>query len=176
MLYSPAVLTRISSPNEWARHPRRRRNLLRQTSNFNDAIWSGYWVKPTLTTGHLAPDGTNTAWAWFPDTTSGSPTLDRGGVFQTIGGAIGQVYTASIWLRASAGITVNFGVDDGGSTGPVSVTTAWQRFVRTGPTATGTGARGLQLFDIDQSPGVQLFLWGPQCELGGNATAYQRID
>jgi hypothetical protein len=99
-----------------------------------------------------------------------SPTA---GFYQSNTAVGGSTYTTSIWLRADSPITLRHAVTDGISTptlAPISVTSAWQRFVLTkaiAATAThveiqvdGTGGGGL------------VYAWGGQVELGPTASSY----
>ncbi len=151
-----------------------RRNLLRNTELFSDASWVGYFAKPTLTSGQLAPDGSLTAWSWNAAATTGGPGSVFGGLlFEAPASAVGRIVTASIWLRASSPITFWFAIADGVG-GQINVTTSWQRFTVTGAVPV-INPRFIQFYD-DTNPSTTIFFWRPQSEYGSVATDYERVD
>lgn len=152
-----------------------RRNLLNYTEQFSNSAWGGYWWKPSFTTGHTAPDGSNTAISWNASTTLGSPSANTGGFLVSApAGDAGKTVTASVWLRASAPIAMTLGTSDGaGNTTTINVTTEWQRFTVTGLVGS-VNPRYFQVFENVNS-NIDIYLWGPQAEFGSTATAYQKV-
>lgn len=165
--------SRIDPKQERRRRNLLRRNLLTKTELFSDAIWTGYYIKPALVSGQMAPDGTSTAWRWDTSLTVGGPDSKFGGLIQEgLVSEVGKIITASVWIRADTACTMNFGVGDNGTLG-FSVTTAWQRISRT--YAVGADRRYWQLFDSVSTVDTNVYLWHPQAEYGTVTTAYQRV-
>lgn len=162
---------------KYARHPAGGiRNLLTQTENFTDSAWTGYFQKPTLTTGQTDPLGGNTAMKWSaPSTTGGSDGTKGGLMLPDSDGVIedNTNYTVSVYLKASSNVSVLIGLTDGALTG-VNLTTSWQRFsttVQNNPTAID------RLFQITEqtNASVDIFIWGAQTEKSNEATPYQKV-
>lgn len=162
---------------KYARHPAGGiRNLLTQTENFTDSAWTGYFQKPTLTTGQTDPLGGNTAMKWSaPSTTGGGNGTHGGLILSDSDGVIedNTNYTVSVYLKASSNVTVSLGLTDGALTG-VNLTTSWQRFsttVQNNPSAVD------RLFQINEqtNANVDIFIWGAQTEKSNEATPYQKV-
>jgi hypothetical protein len=146
------------------------RNLITSSEDFTNAAWTAYFIKPTLTTGVLAPNGTNTATSWNASTTLGGPTTNSGGLIFGVGQATtGVIYTASVWLKASSPIAVNFGIDDG-SFSTINITTEWVRYSYTGTTSS-TNRRLFQIYEVTNAD-IAISIWGAQVEIGSAPSAY----
>lgn len=148
------------------------KNLLSYTGTLTNAAWQGYWQKPTLTSGEIAPDGSATAWSWNASATTGGPDGLRGGLLQSApAGDAGKTVTVSAWLKASAPVSMTFGVSDGaGNSGTINLTTEWQYFTYTG-TVNPAGPRYFQLFEVTNA-NVTISIWRPQAEFGTQATSF----
>jgi len=161
---------------KYARHPAGGiRNLLTQTENFTDSAWTGYFQKPTLTTGQTDPLGGNTAMKWSAPSTTGGSGNAGGLILPDSDGVIedNTNYTVSVYLKASSNVTVSIGLTDGAMTG-VNLTTSWQRFsttVQNNPSAMD------RLFQISEqtNDSVDIFIWGAQTEKSNEATPYQKV-
>ena len=146
-----------------------RRNLLTYTEQFDNAAWtkSGGTV---VTNSTVAPDGTLTA-----DTV----TLPTGGagsqLYSSVPITSGPV-TVSVYLKASAPVSLSFGFYDGAiDVTIVNVTTFWQRFTLT-RTAGLTSADRRPCWIYNGIAGSVTFdIWGAQLEVGSTSTEYQRI-
>jgi len=147
-------------------------NDIAWSEDFTNASWSGYWQKPTFTTGIASPDGGNNAMRWNAGATVGSGTLASGGLSYDTGIAAGVTLTASVWLRASAPITLRLGVDDS-SQSDAAVTTEWTRFSVAAVTD-GSG-RVFQLYD-STNPGIDIDIFGAQSEQSPVATSYIKTE
>jgi len=162
---------------KYARHPAGGiRNLLTQTENFTDSAWTGYFQKPTLTTGQTDPLGGNTAMKWSAPTTTGGSNSNTGGlILPDSDGVIedNTNYTVSVYLKASANVSVSIGLTDGAMTG-VNVTTSWQRF---STTVQNNPAGSNRLFQVTEqtNDSVDIFVWGAQTEKSNEATPYQKV-
>jgi hypothetical protein len=162
-------------------------NLVPYSQQFGTSPWSGYCGSTSnmvLNSADLtAPDGTSTATKFViaSPLTCGSAT--SWGVLTTIPGGlqVGQIYTASVWLRgANGGENIAFGLNDCSSVG-VTLTTSWQRYTVSFPsvspstTSCSTGPRGFQVLD-NASPGATYYVWGAQVENASAAGPYIQTD
>ena len=150
-----------------------RYNLLTKTEDFSDAVWakqnSLVAVTPNAAT---APDGTMTAdlAVW-----SGDASL-----YQTYStSALNSIsFTASIYLKGTAGQTINFWPDMGNVNNRTIVTLNgdWQRVA-----LTGVGGAGASNFAIrkDNTTASQVYIWGADLRVANDALnqpAYQRVN
>ncbi|WP_170786284.1 phage head spike fiber domain-containing protein [Ruegeria lacuscaerulensis] len=142
-------------------------NLLHYSDDFTQSYWNGYARKPSFVGGQLAPDGTASAQTWNCANTTGGPDLNRGGVLIPYPGASGTA-TVSIWLRASAPLTMRFGQSDKTSK-TIDVTTQWQRFSHTDLLPNNQN-RIFILYEAINSD-IDLFIWGAQAETGNALTS-----
>lgn len=166
-IFSPTIYQKRRATN--------RRNLLVSTEALTAAAWEGYYVKPTLSSGQLDPEGKNTAFSWQTNLTSAGPESRYGGLLVSAPvRLVGRLCTASVWLRSSVNMVVRFGVDDQSATS-INVTTTWQRFTRTG-VISAVNPRLFQVYDDMNTVDGTLFLWHPQTEFGPMATDYQPVN
>ncbi|CAD0186669.1 hypothetical protein RUESEDTHA_03578 [Ruegeria sp. THAF57] len=142
-------------------------NLLLYSNDFAQPYWAGYAAKPSFTGGQPAPDGSLTAMKWNCADTTGGAGGKRGGILKPDTAPAG-VATASVWLRASAPVTMRFGHSDGTSK-TISVTTQWQRFTYT-ETLPNNQNRIFMLYE-DVNADIDVYIWGAQVEYGSAATS-----
>lgn len=142
-------------------------NLLPRSQDFSHSSWLGYFAKPTFTGGQIAPDGSATAMRWNCAETLGGNGM-QGGILATDSSITGTV-TVSLWVRASAPITLSFGLSDG-YTRPIEITTAWQRFSYTG--VTPSYLNRVFMLSENNSANIDVYIWGAQLEIGASATSY----
>lgn len=150
-----------------------RHNLLLKTDQFSDAVWQGFFIKPPITTGVLAPDGSLTA-IQFEASDSG-PNLS--GVYQR--GAIGTNFgktTVSVWARCVTGtLAVSFGMSDNYYQN-YTLTTAWQFFTATfNIVEAPMEGRIFQIFEATTNNSAWQ-IWHPQTSLDVTALPYQRVN
>ena len=140
------------------RHPKGgRRNLLTQTENFADAVWSR--MNTTIAQKVTAPDGTNTADTVVFDGTAVA-RIER--AF-----SVSSPVTYSIWLRVASGTaSVLIGTRVANAV-EVTVTDTWQRFTMS--------ASDSAFLRIRCDVAVTVFVWGAQVELGTVVTPYQKV-
>lgn len=155
-----------------------RRNLLEYTESFDNSYYTGYFQKPTFTTGQADPLGGNNAMKWNASTTTGSSDGAKGGFYRPDNDGIikpNTDYTVSVWLKATAPIAVSVGLMDGGYT-TVTATTSWQRFSVTVQKSTNPvhGSRLIQIVEHTNAD-VDIYIFGAQTEEGSTATEYQPI-
>ena len=154
-----------------------RYNLLTKTEQFDDAVW----VKTTGTTvtanSATAPDGTLTAdtVAYNGTDVPGSYRIYSGTTSVSITGA---GYTAKVWLRADAPVTIAIGGNTvAGVVTSVNVTTDWQQFTISG---TGNGVSGVQLLiysPAGNNAAFQVYAWGASITNASDAALpYQRVN
>lgn len=156
-----------------------RRNLLEYTESFDNSYYTGYFQKPTFTTGQADPLGGNNAMKWNASTTTGSSDGAKGGFYRPDNDGIikpNTDYTVSVWLKATAPIAVSVGLMDGGYT-TVTATTSWQRFSVTVQKSTNPvhGSRLIQIVEHTNAD-VDIYIFGAQTEEGSTATEYQPIQ
>ena len=149
---------------------RARYNLLTYSEQFDNAAWTKGGGSTVTANSVTAPDGTTTA-----DTlvlTTGSATSQ---LYQSVAITNGPV-TVSVWLRADAPVTLDFGFYDSASdVGSINVTTEWQRFTRTRAGGlTGADRRACWLYK-GSAGGTTVYVWGAQLVTGSSAGTYQRI-
>lgn len=142
-------------------------NLLSYSNDFNQSYWAQYATKPAFVTGHTAPDGSSTARSWNCADTTGGAGGARGGIL-VVNGAHTGTATASVWLKASAALTMRFGHSDGTSVN-IDVPQQWQRFTYTASLPNGQ-SRVFMLYE-DTNLDVDVYIWGAQTELGDHATS-----
>lgn len=141
--------------------PTLRRNLLTYSQDFSQAAWGGYFVKPGITTGILAPDGTLTA-TRFASADSG-PYFS--GLTQANLVAPTGPIAVSIWARAFSGtLAASFGTIDS-DVGAITLTTSWQRFTRT-DAAWSPGDQMGRIFTLYEAVQANQAweVWGAQAE------------
>jgi hypothetical protein len=161
-----------------------RKNLLRNSQDFNRGLWSPYCGNTNLVTYNTpdieSPDGTFTSTKVVRDSTNvcGSVTPAWGFVYGATNiFTYGKTYTVSVWARTNTGtLLFNLGGNDYLSVYSLTATTAWQRFTYTfvavpNPTQ---GDRGIQFFT--GVPNSTIYFWGAQLEEGPVATDYVRTD
>lgn len=149
---------------------RARYNLLTYSEQFDNAAWTKGGGSTVTANSVTAPDGTTTA-----DTlvlTTGSATSQ---LYQSVAVTNGPV-TVSVWLRADAPVTLDFGFYDSASdVGSINVTTEWQRFTRTRAGGlTGADRRACWLYK-GSAGGTTVYIWGAMLNTGSSAGTYQRI-
>ena len=149
---------------------RARYNLLTYSEQFDNAAWTKGGGSTITANSVTAPDGTTTA-----DTlvlTTGSATSQ---IYQSVAITNGPV-TVSVWLRADAPVTLDFGFYDSASdVGSINVTTEWQRFTRTRAGGlTGADRRAAWLYK-SSAGGTTVYIWGADLRTGSSAGTYQRI-
>lgn len=105
-----------------------RKNLLPFPQHFDDAGWSGYFMLPELSLGHVDPLGGSMATRLLPADAVDSP----GGVFSGMirsGTLPPGVYTVGVWLRSVTGTQViRFGLSDAYLSEPAFIDPNWQYF------------------------------------------------
>lgn len=153
-----------------------RTNLLTYSQAFNE-LSPGAWTvdnggstNPVVTANYgAAPDGTTTADRIQFDKTGG--TYSR--IFQDLSGVSSAVYIFSVYMRTLTG-TANVGIRIEGTGVNCAVTTTWQRFSVSLPSA-GTSATS-QILLFDSIPGndetADVLVWGAQTEAGAFASSY----
>jgi hypothetical protein len=142
-------------------------NVLDYSNDFAQSYWTPYASKPTFTSEHIAPDGTASARSWNCSLTMGGAGGARGGILVVNGSYTGTA-TASVWLKASAPLTMRFGHSDSTSM-MINVTSEWQRFTYTAPLPNGQ-SRIFMLYE-DVNTDIDVSIWGAQTEIGGQATS-----
>lgn len=158
-----------------------RTNLWLQSADASNAAWSyagsGPPVAPVVTANQTtAPDGTLTAARIVYPAVSGANAYSI--AYQSITTAA-QQYTFSVWLKGSVGGEQIYLSTISALSGRVraTLTTQWQRFTVTPPTATaGSGVFeiGCDLRDGGSTsiPAATIYAWGAQVEAGAYPTSY----
>ncbi len=141
-------------------------NLIQFSNDFTQTYWKGYASKPVFTGGQVAPDGTATAMTWNCADTVGGAGGKRGGILVSDSSSSGIV-TASVWLRASAPLTMRFGHSDDTSRN-IAVTPQWHRFSYTDMLPNSQN-RIFMLYE-DVNADIDVSIWGAQVEYGSAAT------
>lgn len=141
-------------------------NLISHSQDFGQPAWQGYAAKPVFTSGQIAPDGSTTAIRWNCAETLGGAGGKRGGIL-VVNGSISGPVTTSLWIKASAPLTMQFGQSDGTSR-QIAVTTAWQRFSYTG-VLPNVQNRICMLYE-DTNDNIDVSVWGAQVEIGTEAS------
>lgn len=148
-----------------------RRNLLTFTEQFDNVAWQkqvNVTVTPNADTdpnGALLADRLN-----FAATTNDS-------IFQSVNFSAGQTCTFSVYVKGTAGQTIQVSVQhaNGGNTfTPVTFDGSWQRVSATATASTG-GFANIAVDSAGANPAANCLVWGAQLELGSTATAYQRV-
>lgn len=138
-------------------------NLLTYSESFDSTAW--FKGNTTVTANAaVAPDGSTTADQIAFAAVANANIQPNPAVTVTAG----QVYTFSIYVRASAPVS-NVRLSMQGSDTTISVGTAWSRVSMTVTASGGTLAPTLVTRD---SVAATIFLWGAQLELGSAATTY----
>jgi hypothetical protein len=166
-----------------------RTNLLKQSNNFGDSIWYGYFGKaPELSKNATDPFGNlNGAWSiplsaarYGSDPSNPSRIINyHTGLIQAIDILpVGTPITVSAWLKADDNSArYQFGMNDCNQN-YVYLTNEWQRVSYTSyypVEGTCTGPRGLQfvvLSGTSTNNSSRVYLYGMQCEIGHNVTPY----
>ena len=141
-------------------------NLLQYSNDFTQVHWKGYATKPSFAGGQAAPDGSASAMTWNCADTVGGVGGKRGGILVPDSGPSGLA-TASVWLRASAPLTMRFGHSDATSQ-TIAVSTQWQRFTHTAALPNSQN-RIFMLYE-DVNDDIDVYIWGAQVEYGSSAT------
>lgn len=149
-----------------------RQNLLAYSQDFSQAAWLLYFVKPAVTTGLSAPDGTLTACQFATADYTG---LDgRSGVTQNAAASVVDgPKVVSVWARCVSGTLVcNLGTTDS-SNEAITLTTAWQRFSHYDAAWT-QAVQGGRIFELYESTlsNQAWQVWGAQVEPGSTAHLY----
>jgi hypothetical protein len=153
-----------------------RYNLLRYTEQFDNALWSKTTGVTVPATTETAPDGTATADRIVYDGSGAA-----GGVrFSQNTSAIqanGAGVITSVWLKASAPVTLRIGDNRAYST--INVTTAWQRFSITTTWDGVSNLIPLVSSPVADNTAFTLYAWGADCRTSADAAlsipAYQRV-
>jgi hypothetical protein len=143
-------------------------NLLRYSEDLSSNRWLGYFVKPAISYGHLAPDGSNTATKVISADSTGS-VVGFSGFFQIIDAPVTGPITVSVWLRCETGtLGILLGQDDG-VTVEMPVTTSWQKFSVTTPTFSNAhgDVRGIEFFERTPN-NTAWYVWHPELVQGTN--------
>lgn len=143
-------------------------NMLTYSQDFAHSFWTGYALKPPFVGGATAPDGTATAMTWNCADTPGGAGGKRGGIL-TVDATHTGLSTVSVWLRASAPLTMRFGHSDGTSQ-TITVPTKWTRFTYT-ETLPNTQNRIFMLYE-DVNDDIDVYIWGAQTEMSATASSY----
>ena len=155
-------------------------NKLKHSEDFSQNVWIRSNA-PSVTTGQLAPDNTNTAAKIaFTD-------VSNWYIYQDAGSVVGQPYIAHVYLKGSANATLGLrkpGLSNatigGSGTASISVTTEWQKFEAITTSADATVGRflidGRTSNGASVPTGFELFIWHPQVEDGTTATDYIRTS
>ena len=154
--------------------PNWRRNLLTWSEDFSDAAWqtikSGTNPTPIKTPNYAtAPDGTQTACRLQCDSSTQS-----GSNYALLRYATSGTLTNSIWAKSNTGSSqVVLFSDYNSAAETITVTTTWQRFLKTGLTTSlfDIGTRG----DTSGSNIIDILIWHPQAEQSSSASTYQKI-
>ena len=180
-----ASLTQVSVPGNHLIQPTAtsrptlssRYNLLTKTEQFDDAVWTKTTGTTVTASSATAPDGTLTAdtVAYNGTGASGSYRLYSGVEPISITGA---GYTAKVWLRADAPVTIAIsGNTVAGGVTSVNVTTDWQQFTISG---TGNGVSVVQFLiysPAGSNAAFQVYAWGASVTNASDAALpYQRVN
>lgn len=147
------------------------KNVLAYSTALEDTAWGNISVTVT-DDSTTAPDGTATA-----STVVYNATSDALGQKVTIAVTNGQTYTASVWLKGTAGQTLNLILrskdESQGDTLTVTLTAAWVRY-NLSYTFSGT-EDGVDFVMVRESgnTATTVYVYGPQVELSDIATTYQ---
>lgn len=160
----------------WIKYLPTRVNLLTKTDQFAHADWvknaGGSGVAPVVTDNFaVAPDSSTTAARLYFDRSVGVANTDFSRFTQVISSFPTQ--NTSVWLRSNTAATQTIEYANGGEITVVSVTTAWQKFLRTSSNKTDLTflARGTTTAQI-----VDILIWHPQQEAGVTVNTYQRVN
>ncbi len=140
-----------------------RTNILPRSQQFdNTDAWS-FWGAASVTAGFTSPAGDNTAFRL-------SMPAANSGIHATVS-TTATTYAASIWIRAdSTGAIRFFNGAGGGFDNTINVTTSWQRYETVAAEDGASGQFGLYRNNAGQLDNV--YIWGPQWEVGASATSY----
>lgn len=133
---APATVAADKKPAE---PPSERKNLVSNPTEFTSDYWSGYFVKPEMSSGHLDPTGGTMATRLKSADAEASGGGATSGILRKDTLAAGE-YTVGVWVRSTAGpIAVTFGLSDKyQNRQPILVNDKWQylqqHFVVTEPT------------------------------------------
>lgn len=147
-------------------------NLLLGSQDFSNTYWSYQLSTSYALNTQTAPDGSITA---DTVTFAGISTSDT--VYQNISAnsVNGDIYTASVWLRAAAPVTVNLIIERLGPADTViqtcNVTTTWTRFSLT-HTGVFSGSSAVRFKLSTPSAIGDIYVWGAQLEKRSSFTAY----
>lgn len=113
------------------------------TVNVGSGVWSGYWVKPAVTSGIADPDGGTGAYELATADNVSPPNYS--GLFMLAANAgvanpvVGEVREIRVWLRCVSGtLAMTLSVDDSNPSSAITLTTTWREY-RLLVTRTGTG-------------------------------------
>lgn len=99
-------------------------------ADISTANWTGYWVKPAITTGVADPFGGTAAFS-LASADHGGAGGNRSGILQA-GALAAGTWTLEFWGKCSAGaLGITYGFDDGYNDSIGTLTTTWQKFVLT---------------------------------------------
>lgn len=154
-------------------------NLLKGSNAFgNNAYWvsatSGTGIVPIITSGFLAPDGTNTAYRLQCSISSVGDT-ELSAIVQTIVSQVGLSYSNSIYIKSNTGVdqAVYFKLDPPDFTLTTTASATWTRPYNS-KSATSTscslvvGVRG----SATGIASIDILIWGAQLEQRSTVTAY----
>ena len=152
-----------------------RTNLLEWSNDFENAVYDkllgGSGSAPVVTSGEIAPDGTNTAFRLQADRGGSSTSGDFSLLQQTVAATNGDFKTLSLWMKSNTGAnqTVYFRSAQDDS---VTVTNEWKRLdvnseVVSAQSYLSVGARG-----ATSQQAIDVLIWQGQLEDGTQPTAY----
>ena len=157
------------------------KNLLSYTEDLTSPNWlssiSGTGLLPVVTSGVLAPDGTNTAFNVKLNLNGGTTSSDRSDILQYGSGntIVGKSYTISVYLRSADGVAKDIVlINATGHSAIRNIGTSWSRYEFTKiETVANQIQFRLRLRGTQSDDSINLEVWHPQAEIGSSASEYQ---
>jgi len=159
---SGSTVTRAADVAEITGNKFAKTNLLQYSERFDQSVWTSVGTVTVTPDAATAPDGTSTA-------DRVQFTAADQNISQDITVASGLEYTASVYIKGTAGETIRIAAA-GIPAQNVTLTGGWDRFSLSG-NASGTAAS----LNINTYAGVtarDVYIWGAQVEEGDELTEY----